>query len=436
MSRMPLGMMLAAAMGLGGWWTPMMQGPAGGVQDSTSIGGSSAPAPWIPGDPADSLYRAAREALDRRDYRRAADLFGEISTKYASSGYAADAFYWRAFALYRLGSTSQLREGLQALATQRQRFPQAATRGDAAALERRIQGELGRRGDPQAAALVDSAAQAAALPPTPPIPPRSPTAPTPPIAPTPPVPPTPPTPPDDRTARTKRTTPSSPRSMRCSRWTTQRLVRFSRRSWRDAMQDRSVSGEKRYFSSRRRAPSGAEDILLETARTDPDHEVREQSVFWLSQVGTDRAVGALDSILADFEGRSLQEKALFALSQHDSPRAQQSLRGYAERGDLPEETREKAIFWIGQQGGKENDAFLRALYGRLKEVDLREKVLFSISQSGGNDNVHWLLGIAKDGAQPAELRKKALFWAGQATHRSRTSPRCTARCRIARCASS
>jgi HEAT repeat protein len=171
---------------------------------------------------------------------------------------------------------------------------------------------------------------------------------------------------------------------------------------------------KAVFLIAQEGASGTEDILLETARTDPDHEVREQAVFWLSQVGSDRAVGALDSILGTSKDPSLQEKALFALSQLDTPRAQQALRGYAERGDVPEETREKAVFWIGQQGGKENDAFLRTLYGRLKEPDLREKVLFSLSQSGGSDNVHWLLGIAKDGAQPTELRKKALFWAGQA----------------------
>jgi HEAT repeat protein len=40
-------------------------------------------------------------------------------------------------------------------------------------------------------------------------------------------------------------------------------------------------------------------------------------------------------------------------------------------------------------------------------------VLFSISQAGGQDNGRWLLGIAKDNAQPLELRKQALFWAGQ-----------------------
>jgi TolA-binding protein len=60
-----------------------------------------APAPWLRADPADSLYRAAREALNRRDFRSAATLFARIPARYPKSGYAADALYWQAFALYR-----------------------------------------------------------------------------------------------------------------------------------------------------------------------------------------------------------------------------------------------------------------------------------------------------------------------------------------------
>jgi len=86
---------------------------------------------------------------------------------------------------------------------------------------------------------------------------------------------------------------------------------------------------------------------------------------------------------------------------------------YAERPELPVEVREKVVFWIGQSGGAANEAFLRSLYGRLKDDSLREKVLFSLSQAGGAENGRWLLGVARDGTQPLELRKRALFWAGQ-----------------------
>ena len=78
-------------------------------------------------------------------------------------------------------------------------------------------------------------------------------------------------------------------------------------------------------------------------------------MFWLSQVGTDKAVTALDSILRRSPDRQLQEKALFALSQHESPRARAALRTYAERADVPDELRAKAMFWIGQRY-REDDA--------------------------------------------------------------------------------
>jgi HEAT repeat protein len=159
---------------------------------------------------------------------------------------------------------------------------------------------------------------------------------------------------------------------------------------------------------------GSEEILLQSVRNDPDPEVQRQAVFWLSQVGTDRAVNALDSILRFSGDPDIQDKAVFALSQHNSARAQQALRVYAERAEVPEAAREKAIFWLGQSGSAENAGFLRSLYGRLKSDDLKKKVVFSLSQMGGAENGQWLLGIARDPAQGIEMRKQALFWAGQA----------------------
>ena len=171
---------------------------------------------------------------------------------------------------------------------------------------------------------------------------------------------------------------------------------------------------KAVFLVAQQRADGTEDILLESVRTDPDPEVQRQAVFWLSQVGTDRAVNALDSILRFSKDPDIQDKAVFALSQHGSPRAQQALRVYSERAGVPEAAREKAIFWLGQSGSAENAAFLRSLYGRLKSEDLKKKVVFSLSQMGGLENGRWLLGIARDTSQSIEMRKQALFWAGQA----------------------
>ena len=47
-------------------------------------------------------------------------------------------------------------------------------------------------------------------------------------------------------------------------------------------------------------------------------EVRRQAVFWLSEVHSDRAIVALDSILHGSTDSELQEKAIFA-KQADAP---------------------------------------------------------------------------------------------------------------------
>ena len=67
------------------------------------------PAPWVDDDPADSLYRAARQALNDESYRRAAALFAQIESRYPRSVYTPDAPYWRAFALYKAGREDDLR---------------------------------------------------------------------------------------------------------------------------------------------------------------------------------------------------------------------------------------------------------------------------------------------------------------------------------------
>ena len=156
-----------------------------------------------------------------------------------------------------------------------------------------------------------------------------------------------------------------------------------------------------------------EDILLGAARSDPDAEVREQAVFWLSQVGSERAVSALDSILHSSPDPELQNKAIFALSQISGTRAGQILRDFAERGGASSDARQSAIFWLGQQHTPENAAFLRSLYTRLTDDDLKERVIFSLSQMGSDESARWLLDVAQNEREPVEMRKKALFWAGQ-----------------------
>ncbi|MDP3909938.1 MAG: HEAT repeat domain-containing protein [Gemmatimonadales bacterium] len=357
-------------------------------------------------DPGDSLYRAARQALNRDQYARAAEMFRSLRQRYPRSSYVGDSHYWEAFALYRTGSADDLRTARTALETQRQRHPNATTRRDAEVLLRRIQGELARRGDAQAAeAIAQAVDPIAPVPTVAPVPPRTPSAPRP---------------------------PRSGRSSGCDDDDDMRIAALNAVLQMDA--DRAVPLLKTvlarrdsgstclrrkavFLVSQKRSPETSA-ILLDAVRSDPDQEVREQAVFWLSQVPGEEAVTALDSVLRSSRDAAVQEKAIFALSQHRSERAGAILRGYVERRDAPGHLREQAIFWLSQHRSAENQAFLRNLYPRLDSPELKEKVLFSVSQMRGEDNARWLLDIALNEREDIELRKKALFWAGQ----SRATP--------------
>jgi HEAT repeat protein len=343
------------------------------------------PAPWAEADPADSLYKAGREAINRGDFRRAATLFGEISAKYPRSEYAPDAPYWRAFALYKSGRDDDLRDALASLNTQRSKFPKAKTIADAEELAIRIRGQQAQQGDVKAAEEISKAAS---------------------------------------------------KNIPCARGDDNdsdiRAAAMNALLQMDAegalpiikqvLQKRDECSvalrEKAVFLLSQKQSSETETILIDVVRNDPSRSVREQAVFWMGQVRTDKAAVALEEIATSSPDMELREKAIFALSQQGSSRGAALLRRFAESSDTPESVREQAIFWLGQQKSSENAEFLRGLFARLgrgeRNDDLKKKVLFSLSQMRGYGNDRWLLNIAVDSSQSEDLRGHALWTAGQA----------------------
>jgi HEAT repeat protein len=334
-------------------------------------------------DPTDSLWRAARRAFNRGDYTSAATLYGDLARRYPNTSRAADALYWAAFALYKNDNLDRART---LLVTQQERYPKATTLRDGDALLARVQVALAKQGDREAAEWINKHAQPA----------------------------------DTGRARGG----SCPGEDDDDDMRIAALNGLLQMDATNALpilkkvlshRDGCSAGLRRkavFIVSQKRSAE-TEDILLDAARTDPDAEVRQQSVFWLSQVGSDRAVSALDSILRTATDRELQDKAVFSLSQIHNAKAGQILRDYAANERAPADAREKTIFWLGQQRSPENAAFLRTLYATLDNEDLKEKVIFSLSQMGGADNGRWLMDIALNEREPVEMRKKALFWAGQ-----------------------
>lgn len=366
-------------------------------------------------DPADSLYRLARQMLNRNSYASAADLFRQVRSSYPKSAYAPDAYYWEAFARYRRGGDANMRAAAALLEEQAERYAQAATRvsGDARALEARIQGTLARGGDEEAARrLAVQAELAAVVAPTPPAAARAPRpapAPRPVVAP-------------GRAGRyavtgddcrdeeddVQATALNALHQMDADKALPILKKVLARRDEGSACLRR-----KAVFLVSQHEGAETESILLSAANSDPDPGVRGQAVFWLSQVDSPRATAALDSIAITSKDPELQEKAIFALSQQDSPEAARALRRFAERSDISDEVRSRAVFWLGQSDDPENGVFLRTLYGKTTDIELKDRILFGISQQDDPAARKFLLEAARNGNEPLEVRKKAIFWLGQ-----------------------
>jgi HEAT repeat protein len=93
----------------------------------------------------DSLYEAAREAIDEEQWRSAIDKFSDVI---ALKGTKADlAMYWKAYAQNR---ASQRAEALETLAALRKAYPNSRSLGEARALEMDIRKASGQAVNPAA----------------------------------------------------------------------------------------------------------------------------------------------------------------------------------------------------------------------------------------------------------------------------------------------
>jgi len=349
------------------------------------------PAPWAKDDPADSLYSLARAALGRGDYKRASEIFQRIVERYPQSKYAGQSLYYEAFSLYRSGETEDLQEALRNLRSLGTNYPTTAKGGDAKILLTRVCGELARRGDASCAASITEMANGTD---------RDVKSGTATVA------GTCPTDDDDNDARISALNALLQMDADRAMPILQKVLE-KRDACSAALRRKAV-----FLVSQKRTEETA-DILMRVAQSDPDQDVREQAVFWLSQVPGTKSVDLLETILNGNQNEDIKEKALFALSQHNSDRGQQLLRDFASRDSENEDLREKAIFWLGQSHSQSNAEFLRGLFTRLKSEDLKEKILFSLSQQRGVGNERWIMDVALDPKADIEVRKKALFWAGQ-----------------------
>jgi HEAT repeat protein len=343
---------------------------------------------------ADTALRAAKEVLEDGDFREAAQMFARIASRYPRTAQAAEALYWRAFALFRSGSNSSLTSALASLDDLNRLYPQSTyNKNDAGSLRIRICGELGRRGDEACArdVLATASASSATSGAT-----------------------------STQGGTQARSCPSDDDDNDERIMALNALMNMNAEAAVPILErvlarkddcSRGLRKKAVFLLSQKRSPEVV-DILLKAAREDPSPEVREQAVFWLSNVRDERVVDLLGEMANNNSDAAIQEKAIFALSNTRSEKASQILRDVAQRESASKQAREQAIFWLGNRRDTSATAFLRGLYGRLTDKDLKERVLFSVANQRAAGSGQWLINIATNERETMELRKQALFWAG------------------------
>lgn len=345
------------------------------------------------GSPEDSLFRAAREALNRGEYARASALFQSFEQRYPRARVAPSAMYWHAFALYRSGSSEELRAALATLKAQQDKYPDAGSDPDAATLRTRLYAALAARGDAQAAAALRAA--------------------------------------------TASGTGCDREEIEVRAEALNALAQLDAPEARPTLKRVLARRDECSATLRRRAVyilgrKGSDDAvadLVDVAKNDPDPGVRSDAIMFIGRSAGATTARTLEQLFNESSDERTRQAVLAALRARGGPEVKRVLRGYIEKADLSDRVRAEAILQLASastggepwssadkrtaparpsSGEEEDAAFLRGLYSKSESRVVKEAIISAVARMGGSPNDQWLLGLAKNREEDIGLRRAAL----------------------------
>lgn len=329
-------------------------------------------------DPADSVYRVAYDAMNRGEWRRAADLFSQVSSKFPKSRRVLSATYYEAFMNYRIGTTDALREAMRILTDKTRSVSSSGnntTQQEIASLTTRIRGALAARGDNEAARALSADAQKGGCDA------------------------------EDVEVKSEALSALAQADMTAAIPMLKRVLE---------KRDPCLLGLRRRSLSilLRRGDTAATTAAIAVARaTDESLELRVDAVGYLARLPGDHAIGTLEELLRVSTEREVQRAAIRALSNTENARARQTLRALIERTDVSEQLRVEAVGTMERDPGNgrtDDAAYLRSIYPRLQAERVKMAAIAAISKTAGSDNEQFVLRIARDASESSEVRASAI----------------------------
>jgi len=344
------------------------------------------PEPWAQGDPADSVYRAARNALSNGEYGHAAKLFADISKNYPKSVYQTDARYYEALARYKVGTTEELKAAaklLEPIASKGSgstvRYVEGRGRNtnesDIAALYARVNGVLAQRGDKEAAAKIEKqAAETGAAP----------------------------CDQEDIQVRTEALNVLSQMDPAAANPILRRVL--------DKKDECSASLRRSaVFMLGRRGDAESTTLLMSVAKSDPNVNVRSEAIGFLGRMPGDAGLNTLEEMLRTEQDERIQRAVVRALTSSENPKARAGMRSLIDRKDAPLTLRVEAINSLNNDRATADDAaYLRNLYSKAESDRLKEAIINAVSRMGGAENDQFVLSIARNTNESSQLRSSAV----------------------------
>jgi len=138
----------------------------------------------------------------------------------------------------------------------------------------------------------------------------------------------------------------------------------------------------------------------------------DKPLIWLDKAEDSESIALIEGLYKDAYSEEIQEKLVTAVGVHESSELTVSFLEKVLTSSDPDDIREKAAFWMGQQNADHALKILLKIAQKDRSQNVREKAVFGISQielDGATDALIFLAEKADDD----EVREKAIFWLGQ-----------------------
>jgi len=318
----------------------------------------------------EEYYEQARDALNRAEFKTAAELYAQAYEANRDSDLAGDALYWQSFSLYRLGRTSSLKRAVDLLEMQAEHYSEASTYGDGMELSARIHGELARLGDERSARRIRQYAD------------------------------------EGGADETKLAALQALMMM-----DEERALPILKKIIEDRDgSDVDLRGHALMILGQIHSDE-TEEILIGALHGEDDPELLSGVIMWLSMQGSDRSLDAIMELARDCEDKEVCDVAIFALGQHGGRRAVTCLKEIAVDEDADPELRGQALFGLSQTGDEGVADIMVAILRNSEDLELQEMALFSLSQLGGEVSADVFLELIRNENADDELRAQALHFA-------------------------